>query len=127
MTDSTWPGESQTKAETLLPEELIYLSCELGMYIDLKPINFNEYQPVIAGLFHRIGRCQIYAEVAGIDTIVTAVNQICATLHTLLNSINYEGAMADLRKVHTHFIAELADLKNKEQHGLISMGNYIEK
>ena len=130
MTDSAWPVECQTKANELISTDLIYLSCELGMYIDLAPVEAIDgrvqYQIELSGLFHRLGRCQIYAEVSGNDNILNIINQIIATLRTLLDNINYRGVMGDLRKVHAQFIGELADLKNREQH-TISMGNYRDK
>ena len=131
MTDSAWPTECREKADTLLPEQLIYLSCELGMYIDLAPIEAIDgrvqYDMELSSLFHRLGCCEILAEIAEYNTILSTINQITVTLRTLLNSINYEGAMNDLRKVHAQFIGELADLKNRNQRRRISMGNYKEK
>ena len=132
MTDNVWPMKCRDKADGLLEEELIYLSCELGMYIDLAPEEAPDgkvqYEAQLSGIFLRLGRCQIYAEITEYTALLTVINQIIASLCTLLNNINYKGAMDDVRDAHAQFIGELAVIKNKAQHAAFtSMGDYKEE
>lgn len=129
MTDNDWSIETQEKAIKLLPIELGYLSCELGMYIDISPEelpgNRVDYTLELSNVFHRLGRAGAIAEAAKNDGAVYTINQIISSLKTLLNNINYAGALADLSIAHGNLVSLLADLKNR-QHIMVDMGELKE-